>query len=164
MNFDLDLKKKRKRPAAPAEQVLMMYPEFVMGYRQLGWFYQDPVFSPQGMLVGAFNRKCNDGARLSARGLRVRFEGAAPTQSALYFRGPVLTDFDGVEWRPLRSGFPAHMELQANLQVNGDEYLTVAREVQHQPEYARRRRAPAASTASPASHSAQVPGSGTGWV
>jgi len=44
------------KPSAPAEQVLMMYPEFVMGYRQLGWFYQDPVFSPQGMLVGAFKR------------------------------------------------------------------------------------------------------------
>jgi transglutaminase-like putative cysteine protease len=33
--------------------------------------------------------------------LRVRFEGPAPAQSDLYFRGPVLSAFDGREWRPL---------------------------------------------------------------
>lgn len=32
---------------------------------------------------------------------RVRFEGAPPPQSDLYFRGPVFSDFDGREWRPL---------------------------------------------------------------
>jgi protein-glutamine gamma-glutamyltransferase len=32
---------------------------------------------------------------------RVRFEGEPPPQSELYFRGPVLSDFDGREWRPL---------------------------------------------------------------
>ena len=32
--------------------------------------------------------------------LRVRFDGAPPAQSALYFRGPVLSQFDGVDWRP----------------------------------------------------------------
>ena len=52
--------------------------------------------------------------------LRVRFDGAPPAQRELYFRGPVLTDFDGVEWKPLRSAFPAHMELQAELAVAGD--------------------------------------------
>jgi transglutaminase-like putative cysteine protease len=51
--------------------------------------------------------------------LRVRFEGEPPPQRDLYFRGPVLTDFDGVEWKPLRSAFPAHMELQAELAVAG---------------------------------------------
>jgi protein-glutamine gamma-glutamyltransferase len=51
--------------------------------------------------------------------LRVRFEGAPPAQRHLYFRGPVLSDFDGVEWRPLRSGFPASMALQADLAVSG---------------------------------------------
>ena len=30
---------------------------------------------------------------------RVRFEGAAPPPEAMYFRGPVLTTFDGSEWR-----------------------------------------------------------------
>jgi protein-glutamine gamma-glutamyltransferase len=33
--------------------------------------------------------------------LRVRFEGRPPAQRDLYFRGPVLSDFDGREWRPL---------------------------------------------------------------
>jgi transglutaminase-like putative cysteine protease len=32
---------------------------------------------------------------------RVRFEGRTPSQADLYFRGPVLSDFDGREWRPL---------------------------------------------------------------
>ncbi len=31
---------------------------------------------------------------------RVRFAGTPPPPSALYFRGPVLTRFDGVEWQP----------------------------------------------------------------
>ena len=51
--------------------------------------------------------------------LRVRFEGTPPPQRELYFRGPVLSDFDGVQWRPLRSGFPANMALRADLQVSG---------------------------------------------
>lgn len=33
---------------------------------------------------------------------RVRFEGPPPAQSDMYFRGPVLTRFDGREWRPLQ--------------------------------------------------------------
>jgi len=51
--------------------------------------------------------------------LRVRFEGAAPAQHELYFRGPVLTQFNGEQWRPLDSGFPASMGLPLNLQVAG---------------------------------------------
>ena len=34
--------------------------------------------------------------------MRVKFEGAVPPQSDLYFRGPVLSTFDGREWRPLQ--------------------------------------------------------------
>ena len=34
--------------------------------------------------------------------MRLRFEGAVPPQSDLYFRGPVLSTFDGREWRPLQ--------------------------------------------------------------
>lgn len=34
--------------------------------------------------------------------MRVKWEGEPPPQSALYFRGPVLTSFDGREWRPTR--------------------------------------------------------------
>nr|WP_239027358.1 DUF3488 and transglutaminase-like domain-containing protein [Ramlibacter algicola] len=33
--------------------------------------------------------------------LRIRFEGAVPLPTDLYFRGPVLSQFDGREWRPL---------------------------------------------------------------
>jgi transglutaminase-like putative cysteine protease len=52
--------------------------------------------------------------------LRLRFDGPPPPQGLLYFRGPVLSDFDGVEWRPTRSGFPESMALPANLSVAGD--------------------------------------------
>ncbi|WP_310564239.1 DUF3488 and transglutaminase-like domain-containing protein [Hydrogenophaga sp.] len=51
--------------------------------------------------------------------LRVRFEGAPPPQRELYFRGPVLSDFNGIEWRPLRSDFPPQMALAADLAVSG---------------------------------------------
>lgn len=51
--------------------------------------------------------------------MRIRFEGPVPPQRDLYFRGPVLGDFDGVEWKPLRSEFPAHMKLPAALVLEG---------------------------------------------
>jgi transglutaminase-like putative cysteine protease len=35
--------------------------------------------------------------------MRVKFDGPPPSQGDLYFRGPVLSAFDGREWRPLRS-------------------------------------------------------------
>jgi hypothetical protein len=42
--------------------------------------------------------------------MRLRFDGPAPPLAELYFRGPVLTRFDGVEWRPLGLPFaPAGM-------------------------------------------------------
>ena len=36
--------------------------------------------------------------------LRVKFEGDPPAQSTLYFRGPVLSRFDGREWQAYRAG------------------------------------------------------------
>jgi transglutaminase-like putative cysteine protease len=51
--------------------------------------------------------------------MRIRFEGAAPLQSELYFRGPVLSSFDGREWRPLRSGSTAGRQFPVNLEVRG---------------------------------------------
>ncbi len=51
--------------------------------------------------------------------LRVSFEGPVPQQSELYFRGPVLSSFDGREWRPLRSSFAPRMQLVAGLEVFG---------------------------------------------
>ena len=51
--------------------------------------------------------------------LRVRFEGAAPPQSQLYFRGPVLSTFDGREWTRLAPTFPAAQRPRLELQVAG---------------------------------------------
>jgi transglutaminase-like putative cysteine protease len=48
--------------------------------------------------------------------MRIRFEDAAPAAAALYFRGPVLSTFDGREWRP---GRPSQLQAPANLQVTG---------------------------------------------
>ena len=62
--------------------------------------------------------------------MRIRFEGAMPSQSELYFRGPVLSTFDGREWMPLRSGFAQRQQVQARLQVSG---TPVAYEVTLQP-------------------------------
>ncbi|APW38605.1 transglutaminase [Rhodoferax koreense] len=51
--------------------------------------------------------------------LRVRFEGAPPPQDTLYFRGPVLSQFDGREWRAQYAGFGFENPREANLQVSG---------------------------------------------
>ena len=68
------------------------------------------------MQVGAMASLALD----SSIAMRVRFEGKVPPQRDLYFRGPVLSSFDGREWRPLRSRFPAQMQPPVNLQVTGD--------------------------------------------
>jgi protein-glutamine gamma-glutamyltransferase len=54
--------------------------------------------------------------------MRVRFEDRPPAQSELYFRGPVLSIFDGREWRPLapRLGSGAMLAGGAQLQVQGE--------------------------------------------
>lgn len=51
--------------------------------------------------------------------MRIRFETEVPAQADLYFRGPVLSSFDGREWRPLRSAFPARMQPGPDLQTRG---------------------------------------------
>jgi transglutaminase-like putative cysteine protease len=52
--------------------------------------------------------------------MRVKFEGAAPPQRNLYFRGPVLSRFDGREWRPLRTQTAnLRAQMPSNLTVNG---------------------------------------------
>lgn len=48
--------------------------------------------------------------------LRVRFEGAPPRQSELYFRGPVLSIFDGQTWQSRVAARPA---APSGLQVDG---------------------------------------------
>ena len=51
--------------------------------------------------------------------LRVRFNGAPPPSGDIYFRGPVLTTFDGRDWRALKSAVPARLRLAAELEVQG---------------------------------------------
>ena len=73
--------------------------------------------------------------------IRLRFEGAptdVPPQSTLYFRGPVMTAFDGRQWQaePFRedSAWAARAALPANLQVSGPAVrYEVTLEPQRQP-------------------------------
>ena len=52
--------------------------------------------------------------------MRLRFEGdAVPPQGVLYFRGPVLSTFDGREWQPLPATFVPSLQARAALQVSG---------------------------------------------
>lgn len=54
--------------------------------------------------------------------MRIRFEGKPPPQSAMYFRGPVLSTFDGREWRPLRSFLTQSQQLTTQLEVRGEPF------------------------------------------
>ncbi|MCJ0762705.1 transglutaminaseTgpA domain-containing protein [Variovorax terrae] len=55
--------------------------------------------------------------------MRIRFEdGRIPPQQDLYFRGPVLSAFDGREWRPLASRFSQRNGVPAALEVVGAPY------------------------------------------
>lgn len=67
--------------------------------------------------------------------LRIKFEGnAAPPQSTLYFRGPVLSSFDGREWKPLRSQLPSLMQLAPDLEVQGKPFsYQVTMEASYKP-------------------------------
>ena len=52
--------------------------------------------------------------------LRIRFDGPPPPPAAMYFRGPVLSRFDGVEWQGTPAGFgPGTSSLRRNLRVAG---------------------------------------------
>jgi transglutaminase-like putative cysteine protease len=52
--------------------------------------------------------------------MRIAFEGRPPPQRDLYFRGPVLSTFDGRQWLPSSSGrFPSRFKLPDNLTVQG---------------------------------------------
>ena len=59
-------------------------------------------------------------AQNDAIAMRLRFFGAVPAPSQQYFRGPVLSRFDGEEWLPLlSSSFGERGQLAANLRVEG---------------------------------------------
>jgi hypothetical protein len=53
----------------------------------------------------------------SSIAMRIRFQGEVPKRSELYVRGPVLSTFDGREWKPLRTAFAPSMQPQTNLRV-----------------------------------------------
>ena len=55
----------------------------------------------------------------SSIALRVKFSGPPPPQSSLYFRGPVLSDFDGREWRPLAPRPGRRVSLGGEMTVAG---------------------------------------------
>jgi transglutaminase-like putative cysteine protease len=62
--------------------------------------------------------------------MRIRFEGRPPAQQDLYFRGPVLSDFDGRDWRPPRFNLSSRFGVTPNLLVSG---APVAYEVTLEP-------------------------------
>ena len=51
--------------------------------------------------------------------LRIRFAGAVPPPDQLYFRGPVLSTFDGREWRRLVPSFPVTERPRLELELRG---------------------------------------------
>ena len=51
--------------------------------------------------------------------LRIKFDGKVPVQSDMYLRGPVLSSFDGREWRPARPDFSSRFSVTASLVVTG---------------------------------------------
>jgi transglutaminase-like putative cysteine protease len=63
------------------------------------------------MQVGRVARLAQD----TSVAFRVKFDGAPPPVSQMYFRGPVLSHFDGTEWTPTRSQLPEPLRLQADL-------------------------------------------------
>ncbi len=50
--------------------------------------------------------------------MRIKFEGKPPPQQDLYFRGPVLSSFDGREWLPANDAF-SRFNITASLVVSG---------------------------------------------
>jgi hypothetical protein len=51
--------------------------------------------------------------------LRLRFFGPVPAQEQLYFRGPVLSAFDGREWTRLAPSVPVALRPRLNLELRG---------------------------------------------
>ena len=51
--------------------------------------------------------------------MRIKFDGKPPPQSDLYFRGPVLSGFDGREWLPANVDVFSRFKVTASLVVSG---------------------------------------------
>jgi protein-glutamine gamma-glutamyltransferase len=52
--------------------------------------------------------------------MRIKFEGRQPQQRDMYFRGPVLSNFDGRQWQSAGFAFGARSGARANLRVEGE--------------------------------------------
>ncbi|GBU14916.1 protein-glutamine gamma-glutamyltransferase [Polaromonas sp.] len=52
--------------------------------------------------------------------MRIKFDGPAPPQKALYFRGPVMSRFDGRTWMQVRTGPFERYPIPTNLKVKGE--------------------------------------------
>jgi transglutaminase-like putative cysteine protease len=52
--------------------------------------------------------------------MRLRFEGRPPPQRTLYFRGPVLSRFDGRQWQPLTDSLLPGRGMRAPLSTQGE--------------------------------------------
>ncbi len=51
--------------------------------------------------------------------MRIKFDGPPPPQTDMYLRGPVLSTFDGSQWRPARPDFASRYSVTASLVVTG---------------------------------------------
>jgi protein-glutamine gamma-glutamyltransferase len=51
--------------------------------------------------------------------MRIRFQGPPPAPQAMYFRGPVLSRFDGTEWQPATNSFGDASPVRRNLRTSG---------------------------------------------
>jgi transglutaminase-like putative cysteine protease len=94
----------------------------------------DPLSGRSGlsptMQVGTIAKLALDGSVA----MRLRFDGSPPAQQTMYFRGPVLSHFDGREWTALRSSFAPAQQLTAGLQVRGaSTTYTVTLQPNNQP-------------------------------
>jgi transglutaminase-like putative cysteine protease len=82
------------------------------------------------MQVGAIAKLALD----DSVAMRIKFEGQSPPQRDMYLRGPVLSSFDGREWRPARPDFASRFSVTASLVVTGTPtHYEVTLEPTHRP-------------------------------
>lgn len=67
------------------------------------------------MTVGDIAELAND----DRVAMRLRFNGQVPGANQLYFRGPVLSRFDGRQWSPVVTGFSSQHSLPSALTTQG---------------------------------------------
>ena len=59
------------------------------------------LFGQMTFFISATTSRMKRRGTVRNRMLPLEFEGPPPPTSEMYWRGPVLTDFDGREWRTL---------------------------------------------------------------